>query len=100
MTDEEIQDIFAEELTGKPTEKALMVSQNRIAIEILEKSAKPFVNDGAWELLKDITYTKSRLGMFLGITSGSLVQVKKQQKVPRGTFCLAKASPLILKHLY
>ncbi|MBI2670335.1 MAG: hypothetical protein HYX20_04310 [Candidatus Yanofskybacteria bacterium] len=77
MTDKEVEKIFAEELVGKSTREVLMASQNRIAIKILEKSAKPRLNDTVWKLLKDIAYAKSRLSMFLGITSGSLVKMGK-----------------------
>ena len=77
MTDKEVQDIFAEELTNKSTKEALMASQNRIAVQILSGLIGPEIDDGVWGMLKDITYAKSRLSMFLGIAAGSLIQVEE-----------------------
>ncbi|MBI2063957.1 MAG: hypothetical protein HYT65_03125 [Candidatus Yanofskybacteria bacterium] len=75
MTNRKVQDIFAEELTGKSVREALMSSQNRIALEILEKLIPAQADDPAWKLLKDIACAKSRLCMFMGFISDSLVRV-------------------------
>ena len=77
MTDKEVQDIFVEKLMNKSTKEALMASQNRIAIQILSGFVGPETDDEIWEILKDIVYAKSRLGMFMGIAAGYLVQMEE-----------------------
>ncbi|MBI2063203.1 MAG: hypothetical protein HYT61_03125 [Candidatus Yanofskybacteria bacterium] len=76
MLEKEVRDILAEELMDKTTPEALIMSQVRIAWEIIKKITKSAISAETEELFKNIILTKNRLGTFLGIKSNSIVKME------------------------
>ncbi len=70
MTAQEIQDIFVRELENHGIREALMNTYYQISLEILAKLARPLLDGERWETLLAVSFSQSRLSLFL-VISGS-----------------------------
>jgi hypothetical protein len=79
MDEKEVRSIFVKELADKDSPEALMDSYNIMLARILEKflGRLPSVDPQLPEIVKKITYAKSRLCFFLGIIPGSIVTINE-----------------------
>ena len=80
MTENEIRDILAEELPGKPTGEAIMAAHHRVGLCLLEKFGHSLLAGENGDILRENAYADSKICTFLAL------QEKREVGLAEGYF--------------
>ncbi len=78
MTEKEVRDIFAEELSDKPANKAIMAAHHRVGLRLLEKLNGRLLAGENGGILRENAYADSRICTFLAMENKPEIRITEE----------------------